>query len=64
MNLSSLPYIQRKQGTLLVGMVLLIVLIASSGFLIRKLSYALEEAYYIDSRIDINTSFSNNGNGL
>lgn len=60
MNIASIPYIQRKQGTLLAGLVILIVLVASSGLLIRKLTNALEEAYYIESRIEVNTSFNRN----
>lgn len=51
-------YLQRKQGTLLAGMVILITLIALSGVLIGKLTSALEEAYYIESRVEVNTSFN------
>lgn len=54
MNITALPYMQRKQGNLLASVILLIVLIASSGFLIAKLTNALEEAYYIESRIEVN----------
>ncbi|RJQ13610.1 hypothetical protein C4553_02940 [Candidatus Parcubacteria bacterium] len=49
----------KKSAILLAGVFILVALSILSGFLIDKLTPALEEAYYIESRVQINTAILN-----